>query len=157
MKISGNQLSILFAAIAVSVLFAAVIIFSENPSQLAQAQPQPQPQKMSSVNATGMSTSPVIESKGTITGMRVLQVSPLPKVETSFTEVDKVKGNITASEIGTYASVQRADGSLYGEGQGIITATDGQLATWTGQGIGHFTQDGKLMFHGSLFQYFFKW
>jgi hypothetical protein len=45
----------------------------------------------------------------------------------------------------------RADGSLYGQGQGIITTKDGDVATWTGQGIGHFTQDGKLRFHGSLF------
>jgi hypothetical protein len=41
---------------------------------------------------------------------------------------------------------------IYGEGQGVLTTTkDGQMATWTGQGIGRFTSDGKLVLHGSLF------
>jgi hypothetical protein len=41
---------------------------------------------------------------------------------------------------------------MYGEGQGIITAKDGQgMATWTGQGIGRFTSPGKISFRGSLF------
>jgi hypothetical protein len=43
-------------------------------------------------------------------------------------------------------------GVMYGEGQGIITAKDGQgMATWTGQGIGRFTSPGKISFRGSLF------
>jgi hypothetical protein len=75
----------------------------------------------------------------------------MPKVETSIMENDTLKGNISASEIGTYQSVMRADGSPYGEGQGIVTTKEGEVATWTGQGIGHFLPDGKIIFHGSLF------
>ena len=66
-------------------------------------------------------------------------------------ENDTIKGNISASEMGTYTSVMRPDGSLYGQGQGIVTTKGGEVVTWTGQGIGHFMQDGKLRFHGSLF------
>ena len=107
----------------------------------------------SSANATATPTlgTPVIEEKGMVTGQRVLEVSPWPKTEASFIANDTLRGNIAASETGTYTSIMRADGSLYGQGQGIFTTKDGDVATWTGQGIGHFTQDGKLRFHGSLF------
>ena len=40
---------------------------------------------------------------------------------------------------------------LYGEGQGVITSKDGEVATWTGSGIGRFTGQGKIRFHGPLF------
>ena len=151
MKIGRNQSSLLVTALvilaSVSALIAVVYIFSEIPSHLVMAQPQ-----ISSANATGMSSSPVIESKGMITGQRVLEVHPLPKIETSFIENDSFNGgNIIASEMGTYSSVLRPDGSLYGEGQGIITTKDGEVATWTGQGIGHFMPDGRIVYHGSLF------
>ncbi|HEU4443286.1 MAG TPA: hypothetical protein VFR94_01295 [Nitrososphaeraceae archaeon] len=46
----------------------------------------------------------------------------------------------------------REGGVLFGEGQGIITAKDGQgVVTWTGQGIGKFTGPGKVSFRGSIF------
>ena len=40
--------------------------------------------------------------------------------------------------LGTYWSVVRADGSLYGEcpNQGIVMTDDGQPGTWTGAGVG---------------------
>jgi hypothetical protein len=41
---------------------------------------------------------------------------------------------------------------MYGEGQGVITTRDGsEMATWTGQGIGRFTSQGKIRFIGSIF------
>lgn len=41
---------------------------------------------------------------------------------------------------------------MYGEGQGVVTAKDGsEMATWTGQGIGRFTSQGKIRFIGSIF------
>jgi hypothetical protein len=43
-------------------------------------------------------------------------------------------------------------GVVYGEGQGIITAKDGQgIATSTGHGIGKVTSSGKVSFRGSVF------
>jgi len=151
MKMGRNQPSLLLPILVIIAVVIALIvsvnIFREITSQLVMAQAQ-----NSSVNNTGVSSTPVYESKGMITGQRVLEVNPLPKIETSFVENDSFKGgNITASETGTYSSVLRPDGTLYGEGQGIITTKGGEVATWTGQGIGRFMPDGKVVFHGSLF------
>jgi hypothetical protein len=32
----------------------------------------------------------------------------------------------------------------------VITTRDGEIATWTGSGIGRFTDQGKIRFHGPL-------
>jgi hypothetical protein len=94
------------------------------------------------------------EESGKTTGHRVLNVESGPKVETSFFMNGKVGGqNVT--DIGTYCTVMREGaeaGVMYGEGQGVITTTDGKgMATWTGQGIGRFTGQGKISFRGSVF------
>jgi hypothetical protein len=90
------------------------------------------------------------ETRGKITGERVLDVQ-VPKMETSFTMEGNYRGT-PCTDVGTYTSVLREGGVLYGEGQGIITTKDGQgMATWTGQGIGRFTGPGKVSFRGSLF------
>jgi hypothetical protein len=90
------------------------------------------------------------ESTGKITGQRVLDVE-IPKMETSFAMEGNYRG-ISCTDVGTYTSVLREGGVLYGEGQGIITTKDGQgMATWTGQGIGKFTAPGKVSFRGSIF------
>src|SRR5919109_1961876 len=92
----------------------------------------------------------IIEERGKITGQRVLDVQ-VPKMETSFTMEGNYRGT-PATDVGTYTSVLREGGVLYGEGQGIITTKDGQgMATWTGQGIGRFTGPGRVSFRGSLF------
>jgi hypothetical protein len=94
------------------------------------------------------------EESGRITGHRVLNVESGPKIETSFTMRGKVGGQ-NATDIGTYCTVMREGaeaGVMYGEGQGVITTTDGKgMATWTGQGIGKFTGQGKISFRGSVF------
>ena len=90
------------------------------------------------------------EFRGKITGQRVLDVQ-VPKIETSFAMEGNYRGT-PATDVGTYTSVLREGGVLYGEGQGIITTKDGQgMATWTGQGIGRFTGPGKVSFRGSLY------
>lgn len=92
----------------------------------------------------------IIEDRGKITGQRVLDVD-VPKIESSFTMEGKYKGT-AGTDVGTYTSVLREDGVMYGEGRGIITTKDGrEMATWTGQGIGRFTDPGKISFRGSLF------
>jgi hypothetical protein len=90
------------------------------------------------------------DSTGKITGQRVLDVE-IPKMETSFAMEGNYRG-IPCTDVGTYTSVLREGGVMYGEGQGIITTKDGQgMATWTGQGIGKFTAPGKVSFRGSIF------
>jgi hypothetical protein len=56
-------------------------------------------------------------------------------METSFAMEGNYRG-IPCTDVGTYTSVLREGGVLYGEGQGIITTKDGQ-------GIGKFTAPGS--------------
>jgi hypothetical protein len=55
------------------------------------------------------------------------------------------------TDVETYTSVLK-EGVLHGRGQGIVTSKDGKgVATWTGQGVGRFTEPGKVSFRGSIF------
>jgi hypothetical protein len=90
----------------------------------------------------------IYELKGKITSQRVLDAEGA-KMETSFSGIAKYRG-IDGTEIGTYSTIYRPEGVLYGEGYGVITSTDGEIATWTGSGIGKFTGQGKIRFHGPL-------
>ena len=76
--------------------------------------------------------------------LKELRWKPLFQV-TQNTEVLRVQ------EIGTYCTIYRPEGVLYGEGQGVITSKEGEIATWTASGIGRFTGQGKIRFHGPLF------
>ncbi|HLB71758.1 MAG: hypothetical protein OIN88_07005 [Candidatus Methanoperedens sp.] len=91
------------------------------------------------------------ETQGKITGNRVLPSDgQAPKVESSFQDSGKILG-VEITNIGTYWSIVRG-GGLYGEGQGIIMTRDGEMAYWTGQGVGRFTGRGSAsIWRGSLF------
>ena len=97
--------------------------------------------------------NPFLEEKGKVVVQRVTGITNgLPRIETSFSANDTINGNIAAREIGSYVTAPRPNSNiLFGEGQGVITTRDGEMATWTGQGIGHFTSDGTIVFRGSLF------
>lgn len=71
-------------------------------------------------------------------------------METSFEASGKLL-NIEENEVGTYWSVVRPDGTLYGEGQGIIMGKGGEAATWVGQGVGTFTKDGGVSYRGAVY------
>jgi hypothetical protein len=77
------------------------------------------------------------EARGKRTGRRVLSVDNGFKVEVAFESAGKLLGT-DVNEIATYWSASRPDGSLYGEGQAVIIASDGSTATWKGQGVGKF-------------------
>jgi hypothetical protein len=73
-----------------------------------------------------------------------------PKMETSFQASSTLLG-VKATDTGTYWSVVRPDGTLYGEGQGIVMAKDGKLATWVGQGVGTIKKDGSVSYRGAVY------
>jgi hypothetical protein len=78
----------------------------------------------------------VIEARGKSTGMRVIPAEGQGlKIEVSFQQQGKILGQ-NCNDIGTYWSVVKPDGSLYGEGQGILTTDQGDTATWVGQAAG---------------------
>lgn len=89
------------------------------------------------------------EFKGKTIVRRVLSTNP-PTVEISFEDTGTVFGNST-SGIGTYTSVVRPDGSVFGHGQGITTTSDGETVTWTGTGLGKFGAAGAISYRGMLF------
>ncbi len=90
------------------------------------------------------------ESRGKRTGRRVLSVDNGFKVEVAFESTGKVLGT-EMNEIGTYWSASRPDGSLYGEGQGVVIASDGTTAAWKGQGVGRFVGGGGVSYRGAIY------
>jgi len=93
----------------------------------------------------------IAETTGQVTCKRVLpNPGGGPKVETSFEASGKVLG-VEASEIGTYWAIVRPDGSLYGEGQGVLMGKGGETATWTGHGIGTVRAGGAASYRGAVY------
>jgi len=91
------------------------------------------------------------EGTGKVTGRRVLpNPGGGPKMETSFEASGKLLG-VEETETGTYSAVVRPDGSLFGEGQGIIMGKGGEVATWVGQGVGTVKKDGAVSYRGAVY------
>lgn len=91
------------------------------------------------------------EGSGKVTARRVLpNPGGGPKMETSFEATGKLL-NVEESETGTYWSVVRPDGTLFGEGQGIIMGKGGEVATWVGQGVGTIKKDGGVSYRGAVY------
>ena len=93
----------------------------------------------------------ICELRGKRTARRVLSTEGGGfKVEVSFEDSGKLLG-VEANDIGTYSSVSRPDGSLYGEGQGVLLMPDGGMATWKGQGVGKFLAGGAVSYRGAIY------
>ncbi len=91
------------------------------------------------------------EEFGQVTARRVLPASGAgPMVETSFQAEGSILG-VAHRTLGTYSSVMRPDGSLFGSGQGIVTSAQGGGASWVGQGVGTLRKDGSVSYRGAIF------
>ena len=91
------------------------------------------------------------ESQGKVTGRRVLPSDGGgPRVEVSFAEAGKILG-LDVHVLVTYNSQIQQDGSLFGEGQGMIMASNGEGASFVGTGAGRFTETGGTSFRGALY------
>lgn len=88
-------------------------------------------------------------TKGKRIVRRVLSTDP-PTVEVSFEDSGQMLG-VPITGLGTYTSVVRADGSLFGHGQGISMTADGEGASWQGTGLGKFGAGGAVSYRGMLF------
>ena len=89
------------------------------------------------------------EARGQVTGRRVLGGA---SVETSFATEGTILG-VPMQDMGTYTSEMRDDGTLIGEGNGIVMGANGEMATWSGAGVGRFNEDGSLSFRGAIYYY----
>lgn len=89
------------------------------------------------------------ETRGKRLVRRVLSIDP-GTVEVSFEDSGTMLG-IASTGMGTYTSTLRADGSVFGHGQGLSMTADGEAITWTGTGIGKFGAGGAISYRGMLF------
>jgi len=91
----------------------------------------------------------ICETTGKRIMRRVLSTDPL-KVEVTFEDSGTMLGT-PVNEFGTYSSAVRADGTIYGEGEGAITTADGELVSWKGSGLGKFGPGGAVSYRGILY------
>lgn len=91
------------------------------------------------------------DGTGKVTSRRVLPNSGgAPKMETSFEASGKLLG-VDERETGTYWSAVRPDGTVYGEGQGILMGKGGEVASWVGSGVGTIKKDGGVSYRGAIY------
>lgn len=89
------------------------------------------------------------ETKGKRLVRRVISIDP-PTAEVSFEDTGQLLG-IPTTGMGTYTSILRADGSVFGQGQGLSLTQNGEAITWTGTGIGKYGDGGAISYRGMLF------
>jgi hypothetical protein len=91
------------------------------------------------------------EETGTVTTQRVLpNPGGIPRMETTFRASGTLLG-VGHMTTGTYASALRPDGTLYGEGQGLVMGQGGEMASWVGQGVGTLKAGGAVTFRGAVY------
>ena len=92
------------------------------------------------------------EDRGQITSTRVLPSEPGqgPRLEMSFEAQGTLLG-IGYQQVATYIGVARPDGTIIGEGQGLLTSSKGDMVTWRGSGVGRMTETGGTEFRGAIY------
>ena len=89
------------------------------------------------------------ETTGKMSGQRVIDLEG-PTVETNVSSMGTLNG-VQVTETLTFVSGPTSKGVIHGIGKGIINTKDGQIATFTGEGIGRFDSTGVLKWRGALF------
>ena len=90
------------------------------------------------------------EESGQITSVKVVSSNP-PTTEVSFQATGQILG-VETSTIGTYQSVMRPDGTIYGEGEGLVMTADGEGLSWKGSGVGSLTGEGMgAKYRGAIY------
>ena len=106
-----------------------------------------------------MSSPPTIgnlryQERGRVTSQRVIDGNG-PVVENSYSAAGTLRANgaatdrIPVTNIGTIKVFFRSGGVAYGEGQGVMTSRNGEIATWISQGIAQADQAGNIVAIGS--------
>ena len=89
------------------------------------------------------------ETTGKMSGQRVIDLEG-PTVETNVSSMGTLNG-VQVTETLTFVSGPTSKGVIHGIGKGVINTKDGQIATFTGEGIGRFDSTGVLKWRGALF------
>jgi len=150
-------MNLLASISGIAVATALIWSFSAATSQETQkalaatiSTPVPTSNTTMSVNTINTTTlgKPFFEAKGKVIGTRILDVNSVsPKIEYSFLFNGMMNGvNVSATETSSVSF--RPNGTGYGVGQGLIRASDGEVATYNGQGFGQTTNGGATIVHG---------
>jgi hypothetical protein len=92
----------------------------------------------------------IYQERGVVTTHRVIDVTNNgPIFENTYAAQGTVRGSIPVTNVGTIKVTIRPGGISFGEGQGVITNINGDMATWTSHGLGHLSQ-GKVIAIGSV-------
>ena len=89
------------------------------------------------------------QERGAVTTQRVIDVNNGPIFENSYVAHGMLRGSVPVTNIGTIKVTIRPGSVSFGEGQGVITNVNGDMATWTSHGLGHLSQ-GKVIVIGSV-------
>ena len=93
----------------------------------------------------------IYEETGTTSGIRVLSSEGgETTLEISLQTQGKILG-VEQSCMWTYRSTTRSDGSIYGEGKGVMTTKDGDVIHLLGSGAAKSTKDVSVAFRGSIY------
>ena len=92
------------------------------------------------------------EETGRVILRRVISVDGGTKIEVTTQATGKLLGVETRSNI-TYCAGIRPDGSVYGEGQGLVVGKGGEQATWKGAGAGKLLDGGAVNYRGATYYY----
>ncbi len=84
----------------------------------------------------------ILDETGQITGTRVLSADASgTKIELSLQLTGTIRG-VAETTIWTYTTLTRPDGSIYGEGNGVMTTQDGDVINLIGHGSGQAVPPG---------------
>lgn len=90
-----------------------------------------------------------MEGKVSSSSQRVVDIKGRT-METNVMASGSLKG-VQVTETLTYVANPTSKGVLHGVGNGIITTEDGNIVTFTGEGIGTFDASGVLKWRGAIF------
>src|SRR5437899_3087664 len=90
------------------------------------------------------------EDTGKTTGRRVLSVDGGPVIETSGTGTGTMLG-VQYHSFVTYTGKMQADGTIAGEGIGVMMGKGGENASFTAKGVGRLLPAGGVSWRGAFF------
>ena len=88
--------------------------------------------------------------RGKVTNYRISRSDSGPNVEVAFQAAGKILG-VDHATLATYVSSMRPDGTVYGEGQGVVRGAGGQMASWVGQGVGTLGRGQAISYRGAIY------
>ena len=88
----------------------------------------------------------ICEETGKVTGISVLSSDASgTKVEINLQTTGQIRG-VAENCLWTYSQLTRPDGSIYGQGQGVMTTQDGDVIHLIGHGSGKTPPPGGTIF-----------